>query len=427
MGSGASISLIRFYLLYKDDAEKQKQAASNSFLIGITGSLFLITVLAILFFTSLKNYCDKYAVFTVWAMISFTFFSLLLTYARTKEWLISYALLSAFQSAATSLLIVIGIYYGYGIDSFFVATAITLTFLALPFFFLFKHYHTFSWPLLKEQLSYSLPLLIYSLLYACFFTIDRFILRYYGGYELLGSYAILWKFGALFQFYAVALIDASPVIFYNAQKEPQSEQLLSKCILYFIVALAIGCLVCLGSSFIMVDLIIPYHYRFIKEYMSLFFFSLFLIECARVVQCGIGLSMKTMYAPLNVCLTLSIQIIFLALFSSLRIWGILIANTISFFFYIILSYYTTARLYSHRILNQKTLCILIGFFVISTGYLHSTRNSTLVIHIITLIVISVLWSILFLYYVCDEYDKELLKQYVKNFNLKNRLKIAYKK
>ena len=52
--------------------------------------------------------------------------------------------------------------------------------------------------------------------------------RNYAGYEILGTYSLLWRFSSIFQFFAIAMLDVWPLILFNAQKEKNFEPLVAK-------------------------------------------------------------------------------------------------------------------------------------------------------------------------------------------------------
>jgi O-antigen/teichoic acid export membrane protein len=343
VSSGAAISLTRFYLLYPKNSLKQEQAISNGLLCGLLAiSLFIPSF--IIFAVCTKTF-SLYLFLTISNVVLFTFFSLILALIRVREYLWYYILLFCGQSIVTTLLTALGVHFNYGVTAFFIANFVSLVCVFPIFFRLLQHYHNFSYSMLKEQIRFSFPLLISGFLYTSFFTIDRFFIKAYYDYELLGTYAILWRFGAIFQFLSIALLDAWPLVLYNAQNEPNSDVLISKLIKWTSIILATLYLGSMALSHLIIQLWLPVKYSHLSLYIPLFLLSLFILELGRVFQAGLGLSMKTIYSPLISTIALGIQSIFLLTFLRGTLLSILFINNASFIVYTFLCYYISKKIY----------------------------------------------------------------------------------
>ncbi|MGE0206217.1 MAG: lipopolysaccharide biosynthesis protein, partial [Candidatus Babeliales bacterium] len=364
LSSTAATGLIRFFLLYKNDPKKQQAVVGNSLAFVLSGCiLFQLGSFATLFLYYKNHPNFIFLLLTSLNISLFALFSLLLAYLRVKEYLWSYFFIFCGQSSLAIALTVMGIYTNQGINSFFYANCVSLI-IFLPFFaYLFKNYLTFSFTIFKQQLIYSVPLLVYSFLYSFFFSIDRFFIKEYAGYEALGTYALLWRFGAIFQFFSIALIDASPVMLFNAQKEHNGNFLIAKFINYFCIAITSVCLIAIIGARIGIGLFFPEKYYFLISLLPLFFIPIIMLEVARILQFGINLSTKTIYGPLITSIGLSIQTFMLYILKDFNIHGILLANSISFALLCIIAYQLSSFIYSKAIFNPKKLSILISLFL----------------------------------------------------------------
>lgn len=175
LSSCATTSLTRFSFNCHDDEDKAKQVVGNSFLL-----VFVSVIIFGFFYTLLANYSTLIGVhpflhITTINICLFVLFSHMISYVRVKEFLTVYTLLFLAQNVVATLLTVGGVYYNWGVQAFFYGTALSLLIFLPGFFYLFWNYRYFSYSLLKEQLYFSAPLLIYGLLYSGFFTIDRFL------------------------------------------------------------------------------------------------------------------------------------------------------------------------------------------------------------------------------------------------------------
>lgn len=357
--SCASTAMIRFYLHYQHDKDKQNQIVGNSFLFGTLSSLlFLFGGTAFSYFVSKTMYFYLIVV----NVTLFAFFSLIIAYLRATEQLGYYTLLFMGQSIIALLLTIFGVWHHQGVSAFFYANIISyLAF--LPFFIhLLSKYFTFSLELFKEQLIYSLPLAFYSFLYAGLFSIDRSIIQHYLGYELLGTHALLWRFGSIFQFFCVALIDTWPIMVFNAQKETNGSSLIARIATYYCIIFATLILYLIIASSFVIHYLFPLKYHALITYLPLFFFPLLFLEIARIFQAAFSLSNKTVYIPIILVVTLGIQYVLLNIFKGYGLQGIYIGNTITFVLYMIISYMIQKKIYPLSIIESKSIIKLCTLF-----------------------------------------------------------------
>ena len=294
----------------------------------------------------------------------FALFSLVLAYLRMKEKVIVYLLFFCFQNSAATLLTLLGISWGYRLQALWFANAFSF-FIFLPLFLhLWWKHRAYSFTLFKEQAYYSIPLVVYSFLYTGLLSLDRLYIQKLHGYEVLGMYALLWRFGALFQFIAIALMDVWPILIYNAQKEDNERVLIGQLMRYFCIVLITMGLFTLIASCGGILVFFPLKYQFLVIYLPGFFIQLIFLELARIFQAGFGLSNKTIYIPVLGLGTLVVQALLLHMTHYLGIWGIFVANSIAFFIYSGCSYYLSNRVYSTPF-SFKWLAKLLAIFFCS--------------------------------------------------------------
>lgn len=354
----ASTSLIRFFLLYKDDPNTQRQIVGNSFLfIACTTSIIIILTIIIYNVTQTQSYTLP----TMLMIALFCCFSLLTSYIRAQEYFYYYLALTLLQSISSSLLTLFLLYH-YGIAAFFIAT-IGITSLFVPFFVhILKQHWYFSWPLFKQQCIFALPLLAYGFIYTEFFCLDRSIAQLKYGFELVASLGFLYRFGQIFQFISIALIDAWPFLIFNAQKEADNKNLISRLITYAcgtLLTINIG-LIC--ASCLCIQWFMPIRYHHTLTAMPFFFCFLALIEIARIFQTEFQLQNKTFYILCTSGSTLLLQGLFLYYAAGNTLQSICVAQCASFSMYVLLNYIGTYYLSSAPLYEYKKLCSLFTLF-----------------------------------------------------------------
>lgn len=363
--SCASASLIRFYFLYKDDSLKLKQSIGNSYLMVVIGIVVLVIVLFFLNSVTIIPIQNNYLTITFLNICLFSFFALTTAFLRIQEKLITYVLLFAGQSIMATAIMIGGISYGFGINAFFYGNLISLL-VFLPFFIIyFAQYWSFSVPLLRQQLRFSIPLLLYSLLYTGFFSLDRFFIKAYCGYETLGSYSLLWRFGILYQFFSIALIDAWPIVSYNADKETNREYILSHLILYYVMVLIFLGLAAVAGSHCLLEWFIPHNYYHLRIYFPLFFLVLVILDCARLFQTSFCISINTNYIPIITAIILLVQIgLFMvtSYLNTIDLWKVLYINGIAFTLFSGVNYYYGSKFFKNIFdINRMSSIGLLGF------------------------------------------------------------------
>jgi len=359
LASTSSICLTRFFLLYSDDYSRQKKVVSNSVFMIVIGTIFFCFLGGFLFYYTFDHHINlTYGLFTFISVCLFSSFSLVLSFFKVQEQLFFYGILFCGQSLIATMLTVLGIWYGYGIESFFCGMLISL-FLCLPFFlYLLFSFCSYDFSLLKKQLYFSIPLVMYSGMYSFLFVIDRWFIKAYMGNELLGVYGLLFRFGALFQFIAIALMDASPVVFFNAQKETESQDLLKKLFSYVILILVTANLFFIVSSQWVIQHWFPEKYWYLIHFIPFFFVPLVILEIGRFLQTSFSLANKTYPAPFILGITLCLQTFFLGI-GGTNLYLVFFANGLAFLCYMALCYVWTIKLRINKIIPVKKILISI--------------------------------------------------------------------
>jgi glycosyltransferase involved in cell wall biosynthesis/O-antigen/teichoic acid export membrane protein len=418
--SCAATGMIRFFLLYKDDPAEQKKAIGNSFLIAFLAGViapFLLFSFGYIFFKSLMPKMN-YLFLTVLNVSLFTFFSMVLAFMRMKEKLFWYTVLFCGQSIVATGVTAWLIFRGCGIASLFYASAVSFLLFLPCFFFLLYRYRAFSWTILKDQAAYSIPVLLYGLMYTGFYSIDRFFITYNSGFEALGTYGLLGRFGAIFQFFAIALFDAWPVILFNAQKEKNGDALIAKLISYFLLTLTTGGLISIVASYWAIHWFFLDKYWYIAQFMALYFLPLVMLEIARVLQVGFALSTKTFFLPLTTLFGLALQTLFLWALGRYQLTGIMIANTGAFFCYAIVGVIMTGKSYSKHVIEVSRIAKVVAVFCVYIAILHRVLMAQNYVQPIFLLLSwpATLWFV----GIITRYEKEWIKGKMSNWLFRDK-------
>ncbi len=371
ISSCATVSMLRFILLYKDDPTRHKYVIGNAFLLMLGGIGILLISWLILFLCNSPYAPDIYGSLTAINLSGVALFSLVITYFRSKEFLGFYLGIFLIQNFIVISCTVWGVYHGYGILSFFYANLLSLIPALLSFFFIFSRHLRFSKILLKEQLSYSFPIIVSSVLFTLFFSIDRLFLRHYAGLEMLGWYSLLWRFGAIFQILSVTIADTWPIVLFSAQKEKNPDQLISQLIIYFCLALLSGYLIALLGARLAIAYFLSPMYHTLIDSLPLFFLPIVVVSLSQLFNAGFGLAKKTWLMPFLALGTFCLQALLLWI-GAQEIERIFIINTLAFGSYAIFNYYCGSYFYGKSLSNTNFLYrifLLFSLYVISLHYL----------------------------------------------------------
>lgn len=373
LSSYAATGMIRFFLLYKDNSLKQMQAIGNSFLASFLGACATIFTALILYYGNVAPARAEYIVIISTSIAFFTLFSMVLAYIRMHEKVVWYLVLFCGQNIIATMLTLLGVAAGYRLRALWYANVFSFIIFLPLFIRIWIRHRAYSYEIFKQQITYSLPLLIYSFLYTSFLSIDRWFIQQNQGYEALGTYALLWRFGALFQFVAIAIMDTWPLLIFNAQKERDGQLLIAQLMRSFCIAIATVGLYAMIGSYAGIMYFFPVKYNFLTAYLPSFFIPLVCLEIARVLQAGFALATRTNYIPLIGAIIVPLQALFLYFTSWHGLWGIFLANSTSFIIYGAISHKISNALYPlsfslfsvTKILSVFGICIAVAHLCIS--------------------------------------------------------------
>lgn len=368
MTSAFATAMTRFYLMYNDVARRQQEAIGNAFIMtGVVAGLLLVVGIPLIM---IHNGCSPYILLTIINAALFSLTSMVITYCRIKEYLGYYMLVFCGQNClAIGLTVFFMQSMHWGIYSFFYAQIIA-NLLFIPFFMnLLRKHWCFNAPLLYEQLWYAVPLLLHAIVCSFLMNIDRVVIWLGTGYELLGMYSLLARFGSIFQFFIIACVDAWPVVLYNAQKEKEGNRLIQKLITSFCMVIAFCCLCCIVGSVGIVNLFFPDRYLYLIQYIPAFFIPLFLVEIARLFQAGFTLATKTVWIPAILIAIGCLQMVFLYGGIACGLPGIFVAQALAYTVYILVSLIWSQKVYPHSIINIRLVGRIVAATLVTIGYM----------------------------------------------------------
>lgn len=344
-------ALTRFFIAHKHDPSKQLLNLGTTFFIGLS-SLAIISLMALAISLFWARSGSEFLYITLASVALFTPFNILLSYLRAQERPATAMLFFAAQGLTAVALTVWGVHKGYGIRAYFFATLSSAA-LFFPLFTVLAWRHTiFCKKTLMAQLSYSSPLAINSCIYAAFFIVDRLILKKYSGFDILGEYALLWRFGALFQFFSLSLCEAAPLIFFNTEHERDSKDLARTLFFILLGIVTLGCIAAIIGSHFLLNVNFLSQAHSLKKSLLLFFLPCYLIEIARLMHIYLALCNNTKLLPLFSCAALILQIILLVATKKMQLLGVFIANSCAFSLYLLSLIWL---IFTHEKISQRSL------------------------------------------------------------------------
>jgi O-antigen/teichoic acid export membrane protein/glycosyltransferase involved in cell wall biosynthesis len=406
LSSVASTGLLRFYLLYQDDQAMQQKV------IGTTGVLALGMILVFIAGATGASYCNYMATFPLVFLMSvacFPLYAFMLAYCRAHELFGTYAMLFLAQNGIATGMTLWGVSYGYGLTAFFYAHFFSYLPTVLMFLRVVWQHFSFSFAIAQKQIVFIVPLLAYNFLYSSFFTIDRSCLAYYGGFQQLGMYGLLFRFIQIFQFFTVALMDASPNIFFKAQHESDAATLLQKLMTYYIYAIITAAAGIMVATWWAIVAFFPQKYGGLVLYIPYFLLPFVVLECARALQIGFNLSCKTYMVPLLGAISLGVQASLFYFIPAYSIRHLFFVNACAFLCYLVISSYGNYKLYSRTFVNFRALSTLLSFFVVWCGIVYVVQLQRL--SLLVLSCIYVVWVICLSLAVIYEDDKKVIFSY----------------
>lgn len=364
LSSVASSGLIRFYITYKNDAQKQSQVIGTAlWLVLALAGLFSVVFGAIFLYAPLAFEYTSYSFIVLPTIICFCLYAMLLAYTRASEQFGRYLFYFCLQNVVATSSMVYGVHAGYGLISFFYASFVSYVIFVPAFFLLLYQNLHFKLPLLYKLIQFAGPLLVYNLLYASFFTIDRSLLGYNAGCETLGLYGLLFRFAQIFQFFTIALMNATPNIFFTAQHEKNSKELLTKLMSYYLAVIAAVAGITMVGTWCGLYWFFPVKYSGLLAYVPLFLISLVLLEWARALQIGFNLAYKTYVTPMLGLLVMGLQVVLFYGVHVTAITTLFMLNTVVFGMYFVVSIFANRRLYYATFVSIQKSVVLFTLFL----------------------------------------------------------------
>ena len=288
--------------------------------------------------------------------ILFAWFSFILAYYRLtfhiKRYLAVFGIQTGIYLCTTWFLL---FYVHAGIYALWYGFTLSLLSTLPWLIILFGKQLRLDWTLLKQQLTYCAPLLFFTALYVSFFSIDRFIIKYYLDEHALGIYGLLWRFGSLFQLGAFALYDAWPAIVFPAHKEYGNEY-IANLVFYYLITLATISLGALACTPLAITLLFPAYASECIPLVSLFFAALFFLECSRLNQIGCLLSKQTKLIPVLTLGAMALQILILigaASYHVLTVRNLIYLNCLVYGMYCISNRMLSTHLYTCNLFGYR--------------------------------------------------------------------------
>jgi O-antigen/teichoic acid export membrane protein len=162
LSSCAASSMIRFYIFYKDNKEKQRQSVGNALVLTFAlSSIFPCFCYCFNYYSPGIVSCSHYLMLTISSISFFSLFTVFLAYIRMQEKLVLYTVFSVGQNLLAILGTVVGLHFNWGIDAFFYANLISYMLFFPCIIYVLINNNSYCFSLFREQLSYVLPLLIY--------------------------------------------------------------------------------------------------------------------------------------------------------------------------------------------------------------------------------------------------------------------------
>ncbi len=240
MALGMPAALVRFYFDYEDDPATLRRYIGTVTTFGVAsgllGSLALTLLGPAIFGWLLPNTpFQPYVLITVWnaGITVVSVLALQLFRARQQaHYFISFSLVDFGLTTALIIFFVVGLRLG-SLGSLWGQLLSAVVMAAPALWILLRSGQlSFSWPLLRSSLRFSVPLLPFILGTWALNVSDRIVLDGLVSREALGLYTLGYQFGVLLNLIAMALNNAWQPFFYQNAAEEGNAGLISSFITY---------------------------------------------------------------------------------------------------------------------------------------------------------------------------------------------------
>lgn len=247
MALGMPAALVRFYFDYQDDPATLRRYIGTVTLFGVSsgllGSLLLTLLGPAIFGWLLPNTpFHPFVLITIWnaGITVVSVLALQLFRARQQaQYFITFSLVDFGLTTALIILLVVGL--GLGALGSLWGQLLAAVVMAAPALWVLARASklTFSWPLLRTSLRFSLPLLPFILGTWALNVSDRIVLDGLVSREALGLYTLGYQFGVLLNLIAMALNNAWQPFFYQNAADRKNDPMIGSFITYQVALMVV--------------------------------------------------------------------------------------------------------------------------------------------------------------------------------------------
>ncbi len=306
---GIQSAFTRYYHYYDDNRKRlciYNTALIFSLCVDIL--LFLITFS----FSSVISYylLGTYKYKDYIRIISFVFLFLgikninLAYFATNKQSILRtiFQVLISYLGAFLTLLMLI--YYHFGIKSFLYSdliVSILVVIISLYILFQKVNFRLISFSYLKSMLQYGIPL-VPALIFANFMhNIDQYLLRLFKGLNIVGIYAIAYKFP--FMLNNLFLVSLNTIwgtaLIYDIAKNKNSDYIFSRIATYCMLVYIYGMFCLSVMSPIIVKLLVAKEYLSAYKYIPIICLGLVPYAFHSFLSVGVKIKLETWYIPIT--------------------------------------------------------------------------------------------------------------------------------
>jgi len=395
-GMGLSESILRYYPYYSEEKDKKAVVSTAITFNFILGIIFTVTILcASKFLAKIILASKEYAyLFRILAINLFLgsivgIMKSVLQVQQRSTFLTSISLIRT--AIALFLNICFVALFKLDVKGILYSTLITSSLISAYLAVTILRYTSFSFQLSKliKMLKYGLPFLPNGILMFIFNWSDRYILRIYSNMESIGLYALGYKIGMI----AVFLISIPFNLIWRAyifdvEKKPNAKLIYSRFATYYLlILLTVSLLIATLSKEIITILAAP-SYLSAYKVIPLIVLSMVFMCSDNVFQVGILLKRKTHYLP-TITAIAAFTNVFLnfILIPKYNMMGAALATAISFFVYILATYFVAQKIYfipfETKRIEKILFCAILLFFFTNVFAFHSMFLSFVIKGIVT--------------------------------------------
>ncbi len=240
-GMGIDNALSRWYW-DKESQYEQKVVVFNASLVSLVTTLFIMT----LGFLTLNGFSET----LLWEKQSTTLILWFIVSSLTRVLIRQPLLLMRIQELSLRqtiiniirIILVVGIsfitiaHYKLGLAGIFIAETIA-NIIVLPYLYRYLLKNSkfqYNIILIKEMLSFSLPLVLSSVLALILTLSDRYIIQYFGNFEDTGIYTLAYKISNIIRIFVIhSFAQAYIPIFYKYMHDEDSKKFYIKSVTYY--------------------------------------------------------------------------------------------------------------------------------------------------------------------------------------------------